>query len=48
MDQSLVELNQKIDILTAQVTYLTEQAHAAERARSERDELVRDLTPIAT
>jgi uncharacterized protein YjgD (DUF1641 family) len=48
MDQSLVELNQKIDFLTAQVAYLNEQAQAAERKRSERDELVRDLTPIAT
>jgi uncharacterized protein YjgD (DUF1641 family) len=47
MDQSLVELNQKIDILTAQVAYLNDQARVAERKRTERDELVRDLTPIA-
>ncbi len=47
MDPSLVELNQKLDALTAQVAYLTEQAHVAERGRQERAELVRDLTPIA-
>lgn len=47
MDLSLVELNQKLDALTAQVAYLTEQAHVAERGRQERAELVRDLTPIA-
>jgi len=47
VDQSLVELNQKIDTLTAQVTYLTQQAQAAERQRQERAELVQDLTPIA-
>ena len=47
MDQSLLELNQKIDTLTAQVAYLTDQAQIAERQRQERAELVRDLTPIA-
>ena len=47
MDTSLVELNQKIDTLTAQVAYLTEQAQLAERQRQERAELMRDLTPIA-
>jgi uncharacterized protein YjgD (DUF1641 family) len=47
MDQALVELNQKLDALTAQVAYLTEQAQLAERSRQERGELVRDLTPIA-
>jgi uncharacterized protein YjgD (DUF1641 family) len=47
MDQTLVELNQKIDALTSQVAYLTEQAQVAERKQAERDELVRDLTPIA-
>ena len=44
--QSL-ELNQKIDALTAQVGYLAEQARIAERQRQERAELMRDLTPIA-
>jgi uncharacterized protein YjgD (DUF1641 family) len=47
MDQSLVDLNQKIDTLTAQVEYLTQQAKAVERQRADRAELMRDLTPIA-
>ena len=49
MDQSLAlaELNQKLDALTAQVAYLTEQARADERQRQDRAELMRDLTPIA-
>lgn len=47
MDGSLQELNQKIDQLTAQVSYLSEQAKWAERQRMERAELVRDLTPLA-
>ncbi len=47
MDASLEELNQKIDLLTTQVAYLSEQARIAERQRLERAELVRDLTPIA-
>jgi len=47
MDQALVDLNQKIDALTAQVAYLSEQAQIAERQRQERTELIHDLTPIA-
>jgi uncharacterized protein YjgD (DUF1641 family) len=47
MEQALVELNQKIDALTAQVAYLTEQAQAAERGRQERAELMADVMPIA-
>ena len=47
MDASLQELNQKIDLLTAQVSYLSEQAQLAERQRLERLELVRDVTPLA-
>ena len=47
MDSSLVDLSQKIDTLSAQVAYLTEQALIAERQRQERAELIRDLTPIA-
>lgn len=47
MDQSVAELNQKIDRLTTQVQYLTEQAQAAERARQDRAELMHDLVPIA-
>ena len=47
MDQSMVDLNQKIDALTTQVAYITEQAELAERQRADRAELMRDLTPIA-
>jgi len=47
MDQSLVDLDQKIDALTAQVAYLAEQAQITERQRLQRAELVSDLTPIA-
>ena len=47
MDQSMVELNQKIDQLSSQVAYLTDQAELAERQRANRAELVQDLTPIA-
>ncbi len=47
MEPSLVELNQKIDALTAQVAYLSEQAQIAERQRLERAELVHDITPLA-
>jgi len=47
MDASLQELNQKIDLLTTQVAYLSEQAQLAERQRQERSELVRDVTPLA-
>jgi hypothetical protein len=42
----LAELNQKLDLLTAQVQFLTEQAQIAERQRQERAELMRDLMPI--
>jgi uncharacterized protein YjgD (DUF1641 family) len=47
MDASLQELNQKIDLLTTQVAYLSEQAQLVELQRLERTELVRDLTPLA-
>ena len=46
MDATLVELNQKIDMLTAQVAYLADQAQIGERQRQDRAELLRDLTPI--
>jgi uncharacterized protein YjgD (DUF1641 family) len=42
----MAELTQKMDFLTVQVQFLTEQARIAERQREERSELVRDLTPI--
>ena len=44
---TLKELNQKIDLLTVQVAYLSEQAQLVERQRLERAELVRDITPLA-
>jgi uncharacterized protein YjgD (DUF1641 family) len=47
MEASLQELNQKIDFLTAQMSYLSEQAQLIERQRLERAELVRDVTPLA-
>jgi uncharacterized protein YjgD (DUF1641 family) len=47
MDAGIAELNHKIDALTAQVAYLTDQAQATERQRQERAELMHDLTPIA-
>jgi uncharacterized protein YjgD (DUF1641 family) len=47
MDPAVVELNHKIDVLTAHVTYLSEQAQLAERQRQDRAELMRDLTPVA-
>jgi uncharacterized protein YjgD (DUF1641 family) len=47
MDQDLLELTHKIDALTAQVTYLTEQARTTERSREERSDLVETMLPIA-
>ena len=47
MDPTLQELTQKIDFLTTQVAYLTEQALAAERGRQEQAELVETVMPIA-
>jgi len=47
MEIASTELTAKIDALTAQVEYLSAQAHLAERQRQERAELVRDVTPIA-
>jgi uncharacterized protein YjgD (DUF1641 family) len=50
MDQALpsvAELSQKLDLLTSQMQYLTQQAQAAERERQARAELMRDVMPIA-
>lgn len=47
MDQALTELNQKIDTLTTQVAFLTEEARLQRRNRQEWDELKSDLTPVA-
>lgn len=46
MDQALLELHEKLDHLTNQVAYLTEQTQRAAREREARAELMRDLTPI--
>lgn len=46
MEQALVDLNQKMDRLTAQVSFLTEQAQLAERQRQERAELMHDIMPV--
>ncbi len=46
MDPSVAELHQKLDLLTTQVQYLTEQAQRAERAGQERAELMHDAMPI--
>lgn len=43
MDQQIVELNCKLDLLNAQVAYLTEQAQKTERRNQDRAELVHDL-----
>jgi len=48
MNQSIVELNRKIDLLTTQVSYLTEEAQQQKRRRQEWQELQDDLTPIAS
>jgi uncharacterized protein YjgD (DUF1641 family) len=45
MERELVELTQKLDALSSQVAYLTEQAQLAERSRQERAELMQDLLP---
>lgn len=47
MDLANAELTQKIDLLTAQVAYLTEQARIAEQARQAREELMESMLPVA-
>jgi uncharacterized protein YjgD (DUF1641 family) len=46
MDDVIDRLSLKIDALSAQVEYLTEQAQREEQSRANRAELVRDLTPV--
>ena len=48
MDQALVELNQKVDALSAQVAFLAEEARVQQQRRQEWDELKNDLTPVAS
>ncbi|MCA9899615.1 MAG: DUF1641 domain-containing protein [Ardenticatenaceae bacterium] len=47
MDQTISELNQKIDALTEQVAFLAEEARQQKRRRQEWEELQNDLTPVA-
>lgn len=47
IDPALLELNQKLDELTTQVEFLTEEAQRQKRRQQEWDELKDDLTPIA-
>jgi uncharacterized protein YjgD (DUF1641 family) len=44
---TIAELNRKIDLLTAQVTFLAEEAQAQRQARLEWSELKQDMTPVA-
>lgn len=47
METAFADLNRKLDLLAQQVAYLTAQAQQAERARQAREELTRDLMPVA-
>jgi len=47
LNQAVLDLNKKIDALTNQVAYLTEQAQIAERGRREGSELVETMMPVA-
>jgi uncharacterized protein YjgD (DUF1641 family) len=47
LHQVILELNKKMDALTNQVAYLSEQAQIAERGRRERSELVETMMPVA-
>ncbi len=47
MNQVILDLSQKMDALTAQVAYLTEQAQLSERGRQDRADLMETMLPIA-
>ena len=47
-EATIAELNEKIDRLTVQVEYLTEQAIESKRRRQGWDELLADVTPLAS
>ncbi len=47
LNQVVLDLNRKIDALTDQVAYLTEQARISERGRQERAELMDTMMPVA-
>lgn len=46
MEQTLLTVDQKLDLLADQVQYLTEQAQCAARRQEARAELLDDATPI--
>lgn len=48
MDQTILELNEKVDSLSTQIAFLTEEAHIQRQRRQEWDELKSDLTPVAS
>jgi len=47
MDQTLIEINQKLDALTAQVAFLTEQARLSAQNREATQDLIETGVPIA-
>ena len=47
MDPQLEELNRKLDALTSQVAFLTEQAREAQLAREARQDLLETAMPVA-
>lgn len=47
LSQSLNELNLKLDALTHQVAYLSEQAQITERGRQSRSDLLETMMPVA-
>jgi uncharacterized protein YjgD (DUF1641 family) len=47
MEHDVALLHQKIDLLTTQVAFLTEQAEVQQRRQQEFDELKQDMIPIA-
>lgn len=47
MDQTIAELNQKIDVLTEQVSFMAEETRKQQTRRREWEELQNDLTPVA-
>lgn len=48
MDQTILELNEKVDSLSTQVAFLAEEARIQQQRRQEWDELKGDLTPVAS
>jgi uncharacterized protein YjgD (DUF1641 family) len=47
MDNDVAQLHEKIDILSSQVAFLTEQAEIQQRRQQDFDELKQDMIPIA-